>query len=391
MSLSSIFALRTDLDISGVEASLNAALNSVGSQARWDSEESYMEIPDALVSWRQEVDEGTLAAVKKRGGLSSAVMASWAAECAREDSLTTSSAGAYPRDFEWIRSRVLDEPRAPLSGLSLFPIDTSIPVGAKKHTIRRALGSGGAEVYRGGNTFPRVRTTYVEESAGVLHVVTSIDTNFIEALTTDWAGLRQFEQDMRLAGRAIDEKLNSLVFYGHPASLVYGALTHPHIAKQVFPLEFSDATPPEDLAYALIDFLNTPYLESKTTYSPDVVVLSPRQFTYIFSRMLSSSGFDASMSIGKYVQMQLSDQGRRVRFVPAQEMSGAWSGGDVIFCYRNAPDAIAFQLIQGPTALPVFRTNPMEEQTVIMASTGGITSWETGNCLIGYATNGAGV
>lgn len=295
-------------------------------------------------------------------------------------------AGGFPRQFEYIRSRIFEQHMMPLNGSRLFATDRTVPLGARQHTARRALAHGEAVIYRGGNNYGRASSSYAEEQFGVVYITCAVDTNFLDLLTTDWVGLRQYERDMRYARRAVDERLNRIIWHGDPASKVYGILTYPHVAKEVIPVEFSDASAPEDIARALADLANTPIIESGGTFRANAMAMSVRQRAYISSTKHSSSG-GTDLTIMQFFLNNQPDDGIK-SIQDAQELSGIGPAGeDGILCYRTDQDTAAHVMLQDPTALPVFQATPMDQTTVVFAATGGMVCPDSGNIILGYAAN----
>lgn len=309
-------------------------------------------------------------------------------EARRSDALPV-GAGGFPRDFEYIRSRIFEEKRQPLTAMSLFPIDTTVPLGAKKHTARRALGSGEAQIHNGkGSEIPRAQTAYAEEQFNTAYVVCAVDVNLFDAFTTDWAGLQQYQRDLRLAIRLVEERLNRIAWLGDVGTQLYGVLNYPHLAKQLISTAFTDASAPEDVAQALHDLVNEPLISSGGTFAPTELAVSPRLHAFLFSRKHSTTG-GTDTTIGEYFLKGQAASGSGIqRIVPAPELAGIGpSSRDGILAYRPDMDTLAQVLIQPPTVLPVFQASPLDQTTVVFAATGGMVMPDVGNCILGYATS----
>ena len=67
----------------------------------------------------------------------------------RNDAADAKQGFHFARELEHKYAEVLMEPRPLQNALRLFPIDTSVPPGAKFHTIHRIFGDGEVKVYRG--------------------------------------------------------------------------------------------------------------------------------------------------------------------------------------------------------------------------------------------------
>lgn len=365
--------------------SLGRALRWGGMSAPADSSRydasGLVGVDGTLDGWHRHVDELSIAELgPNRQDAARRILANY-----RMDALP-GGAGGFPRDFEFIRSQIWEEKRQPLSAMMLFPIDGSVPLGARRHTARRALGSGEAQIHRGGSEFPRARTTYVEESFGVAYVVCSVDVNFFDALTTDWAGLQQYQRDLRLAYRLVEERLNRIAWFGDSGAGLAGVLNYPHLAKMVFPVSITDTPAPEDIAAALNDFSNKPIITSAGIFSPTELAVSPRIHAFLFSRKHSTQG-GTDTSIGEYFLKGQAAGGagiRAIRMVP--ELAGIGpSGEDGMLAYRPDLDSVGHVLIQGPTPLPVYQSSPLDQTTVVFAATGGVIMGDVGNAILAYA------
>lgn len=308
-----------------------------------------------------------------------------APEDVRRDALT-GGVGGFPRDFEYIRSRMLEEKRQPLNAMRLFPRDGEVPLGAKSHTTRRMVGVGEAQIHRGGTEFPQARTMYLEETFGVAYVVCAVSTNFFESLTTDWAGIRQYQNDMRLAYRLVEERLNRIAFGGDSASNIAGVLNYPSLAKQVMSVAFDGTADPEDVTAALRNLVNTPYIQSGTAFQPNRLVVSPAIWAYISGTKHSNSG-GTDTTIAEYF-LRGQDQVNGIRQIDvAQELSGIGPNSeDGILAYRDDLDAVSHVLIQPPTTLPVYQSSPLDQMTVVFGATGGVVMGDVGQHILGYAT-----
>lgn len=309
-------------------------------------------------------------------------------DLARRSDALPIGAGGFPRDFEFIRTQMFEEKRQPLTSMDLFALDTSVPLGAKKHTARRALGSGEAQIHDGRSSeIPRARTTYAEEQFGVAYVVCAVDVNIFEAFTTDWAGLRQYQLDLRHAYRLVEERLNRIAWFGDVGTQLYGVTNYPSMHVKVLSTAFNDAAVSEDVMTALTDLANAPIIQSGGVFSPTEMAVSPEIHRFLFSRKHSTTG-GTDTTIGEYFLNGQRASGTGVqRIVMAPELAAVGPAGqDGILCYRKDPETLAQVLIQPPTALPVFQSSPFDQTTVIFAATGGMVAPDVGNCILGWAS-----
>lgn len=287
-------------------------------------------------------------------------------------------AGAFPRDFEFVRQQILQEVRQPLTADLYFAADTSVPLGARTHSARRALGSGEAQIYRGGSEIPKVSHSYIREQFGVVYVVSSVETNFFSLLTTDFAGLQAYQQDLSLAMRVVAEKLDEIAWFGDAPSQVYGVINYPSLQKYVIATSFVDASSPNDVVNAISDFINKQMVASVGTFYPDRLLVSPKIKAFISTRYTTLA---MSMTIEQAVLANFSGRIKSIDVSPRLAAIGP-SSQDGMLAYRQEAETLAQVRIQAPTTMPVFNSSPFDQTTVVFGATGGMTSYQTGNLLL---------
>lgn len=302
----------------------------------------------------------------------------------RADALPSGAPG-FPRDFEFIRQQMLEEKRQPLTALAFFPIDSSVPLGAKTHTTRRWLGAGEAQIYRGGTELPRATVSQAEETFGTAHVVCAVGQNFFDMLATDFAGFGLYQKELRLAIRLVEERVNRIHWFGDVGSQLYGVLNYPSLAKLVVSTAFTSSSTPEAIVAALRDFANTPMVQSGGTFGATDLLVSPKIGSYLSTPMTSFASLTI-LEVFLRGQAQIGNAGiRSVNIAP--ELAGVGpSGIDAMLAYRRDLDTVGNVLIQPPTALPVVQTSPLDSITLVYASTGGVTMADVGNAVLGYVT-----
>lgn len=340
---------------------------SAGATSRFDADKPTDVRGDAIDLWQRHVDGQVIDAARQ----------------VRGDALGA-GAGGFPRDFEAVRRRVWEEKLRPLNGMRLFQQTRDVPLGARTHTARRVVGSGEAEIYRGGSYTPKSQATWLEEQFGVVYVVSSVGVNFFEALSNDFAGRNQYQRELMMARRAVEERLNRVIWNGVPDAKVYGVLDYPHLAKMhVGALNGGTG----DAAVALLnDLANEAYLQSGSTFFSNRMVFAPALHRYVTqTRLSTTSGTDTT--IAKFF-LEGQDPATGIRQIDiAQELAGIGPNGeDGIFCYRDDAEATEHVMIQAPTTLPVFQASPLDQTTVMFAATGGMVMGDLGNNILGYAT-----
>lgn len=397
------------LDIDDVMSSVRRSISwanrvapgGARSTNRYDSAgQLVMPSRNALDAYNRQVDQQAISEyLSDHGQLPSGLQAHWREHLDglpqdRRDALGAGlggGAGGFPRDFEYIRTQLWEEKRQPLNALRLFPRDTSVPLGARTHTARRMKGNGEAEIYRGGSVQVRARTTYGEETFGVVYIVSAVQTQFFEQLTTDYAGIRQYQNDMRVARRVVDEKVNEIFFNGDEPSDVCGVLNYPDLATQPFGLTISDSTDPKAIVRQLHNVQYTPMIRTGGTFSPTRMVTSPRIRAFLASRKHELNGGTDTTMLEYFLSKQ--DESFGVSSVDvAQELQGIGPNGeDGMLFYLPQLDSMGLVDIQSTTTLPVFQSSALEQVTVVYSAIGGVVMGDLGNHILALApTDGIG-
>lgn len=299
------------------------------------------------------------------------------------DGRQDASAGGQPRDFEHVRSQIFEELTEPLSAMEMLPIDSSVPLGARTHTARRATSAGEAQIYRSGTEISRAKVTFSEERFRTAIIVCAVDQNYFDAMATDRAGLQVYQRELRTARDLVKAKMNRIAWYGDPRAGLYGVLNYPHIAKQVFPTAINAAANPELIALAIIDLVNTPMVRSGTVFKPNRLGFSPKQYAFIAARK-HAAGTDTT--ILEWVLKVLGWSRDQIKMVPELANAGG-AGIDAILAYRAELSAIGHVVIQDATTLPVFDASPLDQTTVVFGVTGGVVMPDVGHHVVGLASN----
>lgn len=363
-----------------IHSAVRQAVNLIGNRppidAHYDSADDLVAGDGAIEAYRADCDRLMLQELRRRKWKPGRRVQQWR----RQDAFGV-GAGGYPQDFEFVRPNLLREARQPLSAELLFPIDNSVPLGARTHTARRLLGAGEAQIYSGGNELPRASNSVIRETFGICYVVCSVEQNFFEALTTDFANLRMYQEDLDLAYRLVDERVNRIYWYGDSGANLYGVLNYPGIAKMTLPTVFADSTDVADEVAALSDFIQIPVITSVGTFYGDTLIVSPKMYARMYSPRFTNGA--PGLTIAQMLLMSLGNRLKSIEVAP--ELAGVGPNGeDAMIITRREASTMALVQVQATTEMPVLRTTPFDQTTAVFAATGGVTSFEAGNVLIAY-------
>jgi hypothetical protein len=291
----------------------------------------------------------------------------------RNDALL-SDTGSFPRDFEFIYEPELEETRAPLNLQRLFQMDTRVPLGAKTHTVRRRLGTGDAAVVRTGTEIPVVGHQRVEEQFNVLYLAAAVETDWFDMISDSFEGRNNFQDDTRMAVRAIDERLNDIGFFGHAPSNMPGVLNYPVLAKSVSPESWKvGGSSPAAIVAALHAAANFANETSKGAMRSNRMGTSIQIRNFLMQTRMET-GTDTT--IGEFFL-------RGNEFIntieSAHEFEGIGPNGeDGIFFYNDALESTAVVMIQPPTPMPAHQVDSFRSHVVYVAAFGGAVQRDVG-------------
>jgi hypothetical protein len=336
---------------------------------------------EAICEFHRRIDGEAIAARQAKGGLPAAVLSAWRDDCAQRQDALPAGVSAFPRDLEFIRARELEQIRRPLNG-DIFPVDRSVPIGAREHTYRRRVGRGEAILTRGDTeNYGHARTGRIEEKFPVAYIVCSVKQTYFEMLSTDYAGVQQYASDLRMAYRLVDERRNRILWNGDAATQLYGVLNFPELMKMVLSITIGTSTPVAVVA-ALHEFVDKPATLSGEAMQPDTLVVSPRIWRYISQTKLDT-GSDTTI-LQFFLAGQDSTNGIR-RVIKAQELAGIGPGGsDAMLAFRSEIDAVSNIEVMPTMTMPVYQASALSWLTLVVAATGGIVMPNVGENIVGY-------
>jgi len=263
------------------------------------------------------------------------------------------AAGGGPfalRQLEYILPKVYMEQQREMNALKLFPIDSSVPIGARYYTARLYTAQGEASYISGANT-PDVQggQTALKEERRLMHYTgTNVRMNILEMLSADYAQVSLWEMNAKNAVRAHLQLVNRSAWYGVPELDIRGVLTYPGLATAVSSIPF-DGTASGDAVQAEFSqaFAYAPEA-SGMTFEPTDVVMSPPVWRYASTTRLGSISDITILEFMKKTHPELTFH------EPAWELQAVGPASyDGIFFWKRDPDAINLKVGAGLTQLPV--------------------------------------
>lgn len=284
------------------------------------------------------------------------------------------------RDLEYVYADVLREPMPAMTGTSLFFLDTSVPVGAKTHKIRRVAGHGEAAVYKAGDRIPTVGVSKSEVSLPIHHYVIGWETDLFSEQADAFSaeGISEAQEKARNAREIMARFFNRMTWHGDPKIGLYGVFSFPWLPVIAPSVAFDGTESPDDVIAALNWIADYSHDVSKATFASDRLATSPRIRSYLFQTPRSST---SDTSIGKWFL----DNHPRIKAIDeAPELHNPKGDGyDGILAYRGDRLGIANVLVQPFTTLPVERQG-FANRSLAYMSHGGVNMRDVGNNLLAY-------
>lgn len=280
------------------------------------------------------------------------------------------------RDLEFTYAEVLREEYPIPNGLTLFPIDNTVPVGARTYRQKRLYSEGEAIVYRGGPEIPRVGVSAKDEVRPVRHYATSWATDVFERQSSDFAGTQLEAELMRTARDVMTEHLNHVTWHGDDANDIWGVFNYPWLDKVVSGVPLTASSTPAEILAELSRLANHAKNNSSSVFEPDTIALAVPLYTYLSSTPFGTVNDTTILEFFRKANPHIKN------IVQAWELNGAGPGGaDGALFYRRDRHGIANVVPQAFTTLPAQAFN-FESITYAYMSHGGLRMASVGNNLL---------
>lgn len=295
----------------------------------------------------------------------------------RVDAFGDAGGAALARDLDYVHARVLEEKAKPTNAMRQFRTGDGIPLGARTHTVRRFLEHGEAGWYRGsGTNVKSAGYRQKEQQFPVRYVVTSVATSVFELLSTQFAGINDYERKLRAGRRAIDQFVNAKLWNGDEQQNYYGVINYPWLAKRTTSTRFDGSETAADVVAALNEAANFPEQQSGGVFAPNRMVTSPRVANYLRQTQFSTA---SEATIAEYF---LRNQDAISQVEKAYELADiGGTGVDGILFYNDDEDAIAHETAGGLQILPQ-QSFGFDNITYMYLATGGIVMRDSGHNVL---------
>lgn len=297
----------------------------------------------------------------------------------RTDAFDATAGLFLARELEYRYAELLREPHPRPDAFELFPIDTSVPVGARTHTVVRAYDSGEVKVVRTGEDIPTVSQSRQEEQFPVRHYATSIAIDIFELASADFANWPIYAEKLRVARDKILEFGNRATWYGLESHGLYGITNYPWLAKAVSAVDFGSASADAQLT-ELRRLGNWSKLNSQAVFAPNACVMSPRMREHFAGTRLTSVNDTTILEFFLRHHATIDT----VEESPFLQGVGPGSTDGILF-YRRDRLGISNVVVQPFTTLPIERQG-FDQRTIAYMSHGGVVMRDVGNNLLAWVT-----
>jgi hypothetical protein len=273
-----------------------------------------------------------------------------------------------------------------LNALRLLPVDSSVPAGAKTHTIERERSSGEMVWFRGNSSHRGQVNLEREEKEYKIHAaVTSIKINFFDQMNANFAGYALEAKLRKAAQRVADEFVNDKAMTGDTARGVPGMFNAPFSPKVAAAVTFgpNGASAVNQLAelHRLANLIG----EQSDDKFYATSFFAPRKYVNHWKNTLLDTTNGSNRSI---YDAFLQDNDYITSIEVARETLGAGAGGTDIFQFFRPGDADSAHIVipQGLTWMPMRNPTGFEMDMDAYLLFGGVNQYMPLNNQIVYAS-----
>lgn len=302
------------------------------------------------------------------------------------DSVSGDRALHLARELEHSHNRVLTDVYKNLNALRLLPVDSSVPAGAKTHTIERERHSGEMVWFRGNATQRGQVNLEREEKEYKIHAaITSIKLNFWDLMAANFSGYALESKLRQAAERVADEFVNEKAMTGDVARGVPGMFNAPFAPKTTAAVVFGPGggTPTAQLAelHRLANLIG----EQSDDKFFSTAFACPRPYVNYWKNTILDTANASNRSI---YDAFLQDNDYIDSIEVARECAGAGPGNTDIFQFLRPGDMDSAHIVipQGLTYMPMRSVTGFEMDMDAYLLFGGVNQYNPLNNLIVYAT-----
>lgn len=300
----------------------------------------------------------------------------------RCDSVDAPQGFHLAEDLEYIYGEVLRTEYEPNGAMSLFPLDTRVPAGARNHTVRRLDHYGKADWHRNdAKHLNTVGASQAEQTFPVKTAAVAIELDFFEQQASDFAN-SNLRGELEMAARAtLMDFANEKIWHGDEDHGFYGVLNYPWLPKLPFPTAVNSSTNADTFLYNMHRFSNMPNKITKTVFTPNTIVTSPRLRSWMANTPRSSTSdttiLEYYLRTNEYIGSIVSDP----------EMQGIGDNGeDGMLMYRANDLRSIANVVPVPFAMLPMQVSGFNMHIPVYMRLGGVVMRNPLNNLLSYVS-----
>lgn len=296
----------------------------------------------------------------------------------RADAFSAGLGGVGAQDLTQRLRRVLTEPLAQPTGLTLFSRNTEVQPGVVQYKSRRTYAAGEAALVRSGSAgnIPKVELGQTEMVRPVRYLAIGVDTDIFQQMADNFLGINSTAQKVKAGRSIIDRTINRFIWNGNDDADLWGVLNYPYLDKQVPGVAVSSSSTPAQIIAAITDIAYHAFNQSDGTFESNAIALSPRIMSYIAKTPRSDT---TDTSILSWLKDNLTHI-RSWSVAPELKDAGG-SNVDGILAYRSDSEGVEWMSVMAPTLLPPVQEG-LSEVSYLVAGFGGVQMPNVGNNLL---------
>jgi len=259
------------------------------------------------------------------------------------------------RQLAYVRSRVLQVPKAPLNAFTVFPVQTDVPSGAESAYQRIYDSVGMAEIISNyADDLHRVDVLADEIPVKVFTVGDAYGYNVKEIQSAQLANVNLTLYNAQAARRAIDQKLNQLAWHGDERHHIIGFLNNPNISQVTLTADGTGnstqiATKTFDkVVRDFNEIINAIPEATQQVEIPNTVIMSTKVYDHVATTARSDHSDLTILDFLKRTHPEIQ------RWLKVGELNGAGANNsDVIIAGKFDPDYIKFEIPDRFLQMPV--------------------------------------
>lgn len=246
----------------------------------------------------------------------------------------------FARQLEYVRAKTYDVERPALSAWTLFPIDTSVPAGAKTINWRQWDSVGTAKIIASyADDLPHADVKALETITPIKGIGNSYGYDVQEIRYAQLAQVPLDAKKAAAARKANEQLVNRLAWTGDAVTGLPGFLSNTNIPTYTIPADgtgssklFSTKTP-DQIIRDLNGIANGVFTQTNGIHRPNEIWLPLAQYAYIASTPRSTLSdttiLDFFLANNPFIQ----------RVIPVLELTGAGaSSADLIVAAENSSE-----------------------------------------------------